>query len=220
MDEISTLTRQLLGLTPNLNYTTGLICSTILCITGISCLLLLEYGIRTRIIPTTTTMPILSRGLQILFGCLFVFSLTYSLTGWNTVQTAKKHGMFQDDMTWSKMIDCIDNSPIEDELPDNLANSIILYFKFGCADCEATYNQQLTTFGDLDNVYWVSTRSEQGKQLMKKYPIKEVPTGVYITDDLKPVTCILHMKKQGEIVLHEANAQTLLNLYNGSHKNK
>lgn len=66
-----------------------------------------------------------------------------------------------------------------DELPEDKTGIIIIFYRWGCKDCEAIYddlNKQITS----DNIYFVSTRSEIGKQLVQDYNILRVPSGIYI----------------------------------------
>lgn len=94
---------------------------------------------------------------------------------------AQDHGLYTTDITIYKMITGIQNSHKEDKLPDDLNDKIIIYYRFGCPDCEAIYNDLNTYTTDNDlNVYYVSTRSNQGKKLLKQFPVKTVPTGIYI----------------------------------------
>ena len=94
---------------------------------------------------------------------------------------AQDHGLYTTDITIYKMITGIQNSHKEDKLPDNLDNKIIIYYRFGCPDCETIYNDLNAYISDNNlNVYYVSTRSTQGKKLLKQFPVKTVPTGIYI----------------------------------------
>lgn len=209
--------KQILELTPNTNHSLSIILSVIIIIYTFTCVILIEYGIRKQIIQTEITAPWIPRTFQGILSIICILAGIYLASGIQTIQIAKNHGIYQDNMTWNKVITGIENSPEEDKLPENLSNILILYYKFGCEDCEAIYQKEQTTFKNLEQVYWISTRSEQGETLRKTYPVTEVPAGVYITDNLKPVVCNLFLKKQGKIILHEENAQLLLSLYQSSH---
>lgn len=67
-------------------------------------------------------------------------------------------------------------------LPDDLKGCIIIYFKYGCIDCEKIHDDLLTHLENVDTskIYFVSTRSEKGKQILSQYPVNAVPSGVYI----------------------------------------
>ena len=99
------------------------------------------------------------------------------------VKTAYEHGMTEMNISLVEMLDCIKNSPVEDSLPENydeLKGAIIIYYKFDCPDCKAIYNELSQKVKDNPNVYWVSSRTEQGKKILEKYPVEKVPTGIYI----------------------------------------
>lgn len=100
-------------------------------------------------------------------------------------QTAKSHGLYTNDITLTQLIDGLRNTPKEDTLPDDIAGSIILYYRFGCPDCEAVYPDLKTVVENHpDNrIYWVSSKSEQGRTLLETYPVEEVPAGIYIRQD-------------------------------------
>lgn len=99
-------------------------------------------------------------------------------------QKAIEHGLYTNDISITKMLTGINNSPNEDSLPNDindLKGCIIIYYRFGCKDCEGIY-KELTQYISDNNmtVRFISTRSQQGQKLMKIYPIQEVPTGIYI----------------------------------------
>ena len=89
-------------------------------------------------------------------------------------------GTLKNNVSIGKMLTSIRESPSESELPDNLNGCIIIYYKFGCPDCEAVYDELKDKLSDKPNVYWASSRSKQGKKLLEKYPVEKVPTGIYI----------------------------------------
>lgn len=114
-------------------------------------------------------------------SCIFTFicicAVVYTIIIFNTAQS---HGMRTSNMTISETKLSIEKSPVEDILPENINGSIIIYYRFGCTDCEAIYADLSKSISDKDNIYWVSTESDQGKELMKSYPIDSVPSGIYI----------------------------------------
>lgn len=79
----------------------------------------------------------------------------------------------------------IKNSPKESKInPENVApGSIVIFYKYGCTDCEAIYKDLKTELNNISDVYWVSSESTTGASLRESYPIEEVPTGVYIRND-------------------------------------
>lgn len=102
--------------------------------------------------------------------------------------SAKRHGMTDENfssMSIISVIHSISNSPVEDNIDvDNISGgTIIIYYKFGCKDCEAIYKDLKTAINDIDDVYWISTKSETGEALLEKYPVTEVPSGIYIRNN-------------------------------------
>lgn len=91
--------------------------------------------------------------------------------------------MYTNDTPLPRVEISIKNSPIEDTIPDDLDGSIIIYYRFGCTDCEAIYTDLSKSISGKNNIYWVSTESKQGKELIKTYPVNSVPSGIYIYSD-------------------------------------
>lgn len=100
-------------------------------------------------------------------------------------KTAVEHGLTSDveKMSMNELKDLINNSPKESKLPDNIEGAIIIYYRFDCPDCSAIYNDLANAVANNSNIYWISSRSEAGKSLLEKYPVDEVPTGIYIRHD-------------------------------------
>lgn len=126
-----------------------------------------------------------------LFKIVALISLMIALSLLSTFMyydaTAKKYGAYDDyykrdsirDIQYSVSKGFIDQSK---ELPENLEGCIIIYVKYGCIDCDKIHDG-ITSYlkeNKTDNIYFVSTKSEQGKKLLEKYPVSAVPTGVYI----------------------------------------
>lgn len=95
----------------------------------------------------------------------------------------KSHGMYEYNLSVPDLITGITHTPKEDTAPNNFKNTCIIYYRFTCDDCEAIYNDLRTTFLGYDNIYWISTRSDQGKKLTEKYPVTQVPSAVYIDNN-------------------------------------
>lgn len=71
-----------------------------------------------------------------------------------------------------------------DLLPEDLSGSIIIYFKYGCGDCYDIHDELTDTLKNRNNhIYFISTKSETGETLLKKYPVAEVPSAIYITKE-------------------------------------
>lgn len=127
---------------------------------------------------------------------------------------ARQHGLYTINMTPAAIVHGIKNSPEEDEIPDDLSGKIILYYRFGCYDCEALYDELSSLVSDAD-VYWVSTRSRQGKALRSRYPVQYVPSGVYISiDGTKNFTHVLYGTRDGIPYLDYDAVNRLIKLQN------
>ena len=112
----------------------------------------------------------------------------------------------------------VKHSPVEDILPDNLTNATIIYYRFGCHDCNKIDNQLQEKFKNSPNTYWVATRSEQGKKLRKDYPVESVPSAIYI--DNQKIGIVFDLKTQQTIngkistSVNEQNVNELIHIQN------
>jgi uncharacterized C2H2 Zn-finger protein len=122
--------------------------------------------------------------------------------------------MFQslNEIKWEQALKALQNTPVEDNIKGkDLKNSIILYYKFGCPDCDAVFALEKNYFKN-NKVYWVSTRSKQGKKLLEKYSVQEVPSGVYIDSNGAGTALILYYSENGESKFDTNNADVLSQL--------
>lgn len=126
------------------------------------------------------------------------------------------HGLYTTDLTVKQLHTGIKNTPVEDKLPDDIEGCIIIFYKFGCTDCGAIYEDLSAYTKDLENVYWISSRSEQGKALRVTYPIESVPTAIYIhvnSDDNSYTKKALHADdNNGNTILDTSAFERLLYL--------
>ena len=134
---------------------------------------------------------------------------------------AKTHGAYGDytrKETIAETLDNIKNGVIDqsDELPEDLSGKVLIIFKYGCPDCEATYGN---IYDDLVasgcEYYFVSSRSEIGMQLVTKYYVTEVPSGVYVSTgsghNIGFMTESLYTYVDGIPVYWKNHMETLLN---------
>ena len=127
---------------------------------------------------------------------------------------ALPYGLYTTNMTPAAIIRGIQNSPEENELPDDLSGKIIIYYRFGCSDCEALYEDLSDALFGSDFL-WVSTRSRQGKALRSRYPVQYVPSGVYIsTDGTENFTHVLYGTRDGIPYLNYDAVNRLIELQN------
>ena len=154
----------------------------------------------------------------LLYTCTLLSGL-FLISGGIVWYTGTQHGMYQINLTCQDILNGIHHSPIETPLPSDQSPTqcLIIYYRFGCSDCESIYQElaeQLTT-SDNQNIYWVSTRSKQGENLRKSYPVSKVPSGVYIKGNGHAVTLPLYDKTDdGHATPSTENIQTLLTMLN------
>lgn len=114
-----------------------------------------------------------------------VICLAWSAYATDTVLTAIRHGAYDTDMGIVEMRRRIpltpEETPVQDE--SELSDCLLVYFRFGCPDCEAVHADLSKTLDDAERVYYISTRSRQGAALMERFPVDEVPCVVYVYPD-------------------------------------
>ena len=120
------------------------------------------------------------------------------------------HGMYDMHTTVTETIDYIGKTPVESQIPDDLSNKLVIYYKFDCADCHAIYADLKKATQDYD-VIWVSTRSKNGKKLRKTYPVEYVPTGIAFNSDKQYISFVLYKSENGKIILDSSNLDLILN---------
>lgn len=159
---------------------------------------------------------------KIILSIFFVIVLIGSASGLIDLMQIKEEAVAKglyttNNITIQKIIDNTELAHTEDKLPENyddLKGKLVMYYRFGCPDCNAIYPEWNEMTKNRKDVYWVSTRSEQGKKLLEKYPIHEVPAGIYIKKDGSYVAYVLYSKTTGEITFLKDDMQTLLDLAN------
>lgn len=95
--------------------------------------------------------------------------------------TATLHGMETYNTNISEAAEGIKNTPRSaSKLPDDTTGSIIIVYKFDCNECKAIYKDLKTTLKDNNNVYWIASTTELGKEIVEEYGITDVPSGIYV----------------------------------------
>ena len=162
--------------------------------------------------PKNTKLNTLFRGIMYMLIISSSFILYLTIT---THITANKHGFTEPKSTHLNTI-CysIEHSPSEDKLPSDKTDIIVIYYRFGCSDCELLYNKIKDRTNNVNHIYWVATRSKQGTELRNTYPIAEVPTSIYIDTSGEMTEYSLSIKSttnnQTNISLNEKNLNDLL----------
>lgn len=133
----------------------------------------------------------------------------------NLFTTAYEHG-YRDytKYTVNEIIYSVQKSPEEDTLPNKLENITVIYYRFGCNDCNQSYDQLSAYFENVSDVYWVATRSKQGQKLRETFPVENVPTAIFITNENTAVnfelTTTSTVNNKTIITLNTENIQKLL----------
>ncbi|MDE6055468.1 MAG: hypothetical protein K2G55_17325 [Lachnospiraceae bacterium] len=91
-----------------------------------------------------------------------------------------------------RTIQAIQNTPVTDRSVDiDQPGNILIYYRFGCRDCEAVYDSLKTEVAGKENIYWVASRQSEGQKLLQKYAVSEVPAGVIIQNDGMYISYVL-----------------------------
>lgn len=181
-----------------------ILCSFLVFIASIRCLYVLEKHKLQRNIKQKLSDDNSSnthKEIKYLMLWRFLTSCTVFLTGitWifslNLFYTAYQHG-FREYMKQNihDIINSIEYSPEEDTLPNDITNITVIYYRFGCKDCEKMYHSLSEKFDNVSDVYWIATRSKQGTKLRETFPIETVPSAIYISDKETAVLFELYTK--------------------------
>lgn len=131
----------------------------------------------------------------------------------DTIRVAKQHG-FADSLgaiRADNMWEIIDRTPVNDSIPEDRNGCIFLFYRFGCADCDATYQDIIDATSGLDNVYWIATRTKEGKAFAEELDVDVVPKGVYVQKDGTVLLFTLYKRLgNGDTVINEDSLANLL----------
>lgn len=91
-----------------------------------------------------------------------------------------------------RTVQAIQNSPIADRNGNlDQQGNILIYYRFGCGNCEAVYDSLKAATAGKEDIYWVASRQSVGRELLQKYAVPEVPAGVVILGDGMYVSHVL-----------------------------
>lgn len=160
---------------------------------------------------------------KFLYSVAYFLVLFYATVSFALFHIAYQHGyreyMKQD---IQEIIYAVKHTPVESILPDDLTNTTIIYYRFGCHDCNKIDNQLQEKFKHVPDTYWVATRSEQGKKLRKDYPVESVPSALYIDNQKIGIVFDLATKQtiNGKIStsVNEQNVNELIQIQNAHDK--
>lgn len=100
------------------------------------------------------------------------------------VQTALAHGMYDVSNPLDGLSDINRCTPAESRLPADMDGALVIYYRYGCPDCEAVYEDLKSRLDARGKpYYWISTRSNQGLALLDEYIVEDVPSALYIYPD-------------------------------------
>lgn len=148
--------------------------------------------------------------LSVLSSAVIIFALIILYTCIFTYKTAYLHG-YRGDL-WenpSGLWSGIKASPTEDKLPENTDSCLIILYKFGCDDCEKTYDALRSEFSETEKTYWIATRSKQGQDLVAKQQIASVPAAIYFQKDGNALTYTLYKNENGKTSINKTEIQNL-----------
>lgn len=141
--------------------------------------------------------------------CLFIIGILVAaiICATGLILEGIQRGVFDPETSLIEIYQKLSHTPKESKLPErkNLGNAMLIFFRFGCSDCEAVYQDLSLALQNKPDIYWVSTMSNQGQDLLSKYPISETPTLIYIYPDAERFAIFeLHTKDQNNnIVLNQ-----------------
>lgn len=134
----------------------------------------------------------MSRGMN---KFMAVISILVFITYMAIAATACMHGADMESLQRFgilRTIRAIQNSPIADRKASlDQQGNILIYYRFGCGDCEAVYDRLRAETAGKGNIYWVASRQSKGRELLQKYTVSEVPAGVVIQADSMYVSYVL-----------------------------
>lgn len=126
---------------------------------------------------------------------------------------AEEKGM-QKNATVSVFLNGFLSSPIEDTLPEDLSNTLVVYYRYDCPDCHAVLQDVKQVLVQYP-VSYICSRSDQGQTLLEQYPVSYVPTIVYITENPAVYYSfpLATSRSDSEVVLNQSGLDQLLTLY-------
>ena len=129
-------------------------------------------------------------------GCILYYSILN--------KQALDRGAYDDiqkTQTLDELKESIDKGFIESkDIPDDVSGKIVIVFKYGCKDCNAIHDTLMDYLkkNNIEDVYFVSSRSEAGKRILYPYEdkskciIDRVPSIIYFTKNPKNDTNICY----------------------------
>lgn len=121
---------------------------------------------------------------------LFAFAALNVIWYTHLFNTAVKYGAYGDFYRKNTVGDILANTESgfpdqSKDVPKDPKGCVILFYKWGCADCVNIHDALLAKLEEYDlyKTYFVSVKSERGRELLEQYPMDSVPSGIYIRYD-------------------------------------
>jgi len=147
---------------------------------------------------------------SVLACVLLLLAAITGYTEWSVISLARSHGYADGwDVAPVDLWEDIELSPKEDHLPPDMSGCILLYYKFGCHDCNALGTEIYDTLSALAPTYRVATRSRTGRRMLEDYPVPEVPACVYFKTDGTTLSYVLYKDTSDGTIVDQDSVRSL-----------
>jgi len=92
-------------------------------------------------------------------------------------------------------------------IPEN--NDIVIYVRYGCPSCELFYDELNYIQENNEDIYFISTRTITGIDLMQAYPTTIVPSAILIGSDLEYIPLFIE-DEFGNITFNQTGFDELI----------
>ena len=177
-----------------------------------------EHNLREWLISAAVCIGLLVFIGFIIFVCIAIINFEKEADA-NTIAAAIAHGADEitargEDANNETLKHYIKNTPVQNP-PTGEHNHILVYiYRFDCSDCHTIHEevQRKIEYAEYQGItiYTIATRSEQGAEFIKEFPVTSVPTLMYITPNGQAITRSLYSHTV-EFLDHEWNE--LIDLY-------
>ena len=148
-----------------------------------------------------------------------ILSLTFAITKnksktemTDMINIGHAHGATDDKIINEKSNELSHVANLDIKRDDLKPGDIVIFYRYGCKDCEGIYNELVDMTDNVEsNIYWVASRTENGKELVKQFNIVTVPSAVVIiqNEDWNKNAYVRYVlyeeQKTNETVLNEIN---------------
>lgn len=142
-----------------------------------------DFGVAAENTKLTKLHTIATRVAIVFFAISLVGIFVYS----SIFAKARKYGAYGDFYKTCTLAEIKENNAHgfidqSDEVPEDTKGCMLIFFKWGCPDCNNIHDQLVEKMKDYEQykLYFVSTRSDRGKQLVDQYAIDWTPSMTYV----------------------------------------